>query len=141
MFSLDATPARTRSPTCSSIIPGVRFTSTSRQVSPPSCWPVVTSKRRSRRRATDALSTLAAVGAKDVSILDAHGVERLRPVADLMVGDRFLVRPGETVATDGVVETGQAVLDCSSMTGESTPIEVGPGDRVIGGRSPWAAVS
>ena len=50
-----------------------------------------------------------------------------------MVGDRFLVRPGETVATDGEVETGQAVLDRSSMTGESMPTEVGPGDRVIGG--------
>ena len=50
-----------------------------------------------------------------------------------MVGDRFLVRPGETVATDGAVETGQAVLDRSSMTGESTPTEVGPGDQVIGG--------
>jgi P-type Cu+ transporter len=88
---------------------------------------------RSRRRATDALSTLAAVGAKDVSILDADGVERLRPVGDLMIGDRFVVRPGETVATDGAVETGQAVLDCSSMTGESAPVEIGPGDRVIGG--------
>jgi Cu+-exporting ATPase len=87
---------------------------------------------RSRRRATDALSTLAAVGAKDVSILDAQGVERLRPVAELMVGDRFVVRAGETVATDGAVETGQAVLDCSSMTGESAPVEVGPGDHVIG---------
>ena len=88
---------------------------------------------RSRRRATNALSTLAAVGAKEVSILDSQGVERLRPVGDLMVGDRFLVRPGETVATDGEVETGQAVLDRSSMTGESMPTEVGPGDRVIGG--------
>ncbi len=88
---------------------------------------------RSRRRAANALSTLAAVGAKEVSILDVHGVERLRPVDDLMVGDRFLVRPGETVATDGEVETGQAVLDRSSMTGESMPTEVGPGDRVIGG--------
>jgi P-type Cu+ transporter len=88
---------------------------------------------RSRRRATDALSTLAAVGAKEVSILDVHGVERLRPVGDLTVGDRFLVRPGETVATDGTVEMGQSVLDRSSMTGESTPTEVGPGDQVVGG--------
>ena len=88
---------------------------------------------RSRRRATNALRTLAAVGAKEVSILDSQGFERLRPVGDLMVGDRFLVRPGETVATDGEVETGQAVLDSSSMTGESMPTEVGPGDRVIGG--------
>ena len=62
-----------------------------------------------------------------------RGVERLRPVTDLMVGDRFVVRPGEKVATDGVVESGQAVVDCRSMTGKSTPIEVGPGARVIGG--------
>ena len=88
---------------------------------------------RSRRRAANALSTLAAVGAKDVSILDGQGAERLRPVTDLMVGDRFVVRPGEKVAADGVVESGQAVVDCRSMTGESTPIEVGPGARVIGG--------
>jgi P-type Cu+ transporter len=88
---------------------------------------------RSRRRAANALSTLAAIGAKEVSIFDAHGAEHLRPVGDLMIGDRFLVRPGETVATDGEVETGRAVLDRSSMTGESMPTEVGPGDRVIGG--------
>ena len=73
------------------------------------------------------------MGAKDVSILDGQGAERLRPVTDLMVGDRFVVRPGEKVAADGVVESGQAVVDCRSMTGESTPIEVGPGARVIGG--------
>ena len=73
MFFLDASTARTRSPMCSSTIPGVRSTSTSRPASPPSCWPAATSKRGRRRRAADALSTLAAVGAKDVSILDARG--------------------------------------------------------------------
>ena len=88
---------------------------------------------RSRRGAGNALRSLAALGAKDVTILDAQGSERLRPVGDLMVRDRFVVRPGETVASDGVIESGQAVLDHSSMTGESTPIEAGPGDRVIGG--------
>ena len=88
---------------------------------------------RSRRRAGDSLRSLAAVGAKDVSILDRDGTEQLRPISDLMVGDRFVVRPGETVASDGTVETGRAVLDHSSMTGESTPIEVGTGDSVIGG--------
>jgi P-type Cu+ transporter len=88
---------------------------------------------RSRRRAVDALGALAAVGTKEVSVLEDDGAETMRSVDELVVGDRFVVRSGETVAADGEVVSGRAVLDRSSMTGESIPTEVGPGDRVIGG--------
>ncbi len=88
---------------------------------------------RSRRRAINALGTLAARGAKQVCILDDVGVERLRPISELGVGERFVVRPGETVAADGAVVFGRSVLDCSTMTGESLPVEVTLGDQVIGG--------
>ena len=54
------------------------------------------------------------------------------PIADLQVGERFVVRPGEKVATDGVVEDGTSAIDASLLTGESVPIEVGPGDAVTG---------
>jgi Cu+-exporting ATPase len=87
----------------------------------------------SKRRAGDALRSLAAVGAKDVAVLDAEDVERRLPVAQLEVGDRFVVRPGETVATDGAVVLGQSAIDRSAMTGESLPVDVAPGDPVIGG--------
>jgi P-type Cu+ transporter len=87
----------------------------------------------SRRRTGNALRSLAAVGAKDVAVLDAMGFERRRPVAELEVGERFVVRPGETVATDGEVVFGHAAVDRSAMTGESLPEEVAPGDRVVGG--------
>jgi cation-transporting P-type ATPase A/B/Cu+-exporting ATPase len=86
-----------------------------------------------KRRSGDALRSLAAVGAKDVAVLDAMDVERRLPVAHLEVGDRFVVRPGETVATDGEVVSGHSALDRSTMTGESLPVDVGPGDRVVGG--------
>jgi cation-transporting P-type ATPase A/B/Cu+-exporting ATPase len=76
---------------------------------------------------------LAAVGAKDVGILDAMGFERRRPVAALAVGDRFVVRPGETVATDGEVVFGQSAVDRSVLTGESQPLDVRQGDMVVGG--------
>ena len=88
---------------------------------------------RVRRRATDALGSLAAVGAKEVSIIDAGGTERLHDVSELIAGDRFVVRSGETVAADGKIEAGRGVIDSRSMTGEAMPVEVGPGDRVIGG--------
>jgi P-type Cu+ transporter len=86
-----------------------------------------------KRRSGDALRSLAEVGARDVAVLDATDSERRLPVAHLEVGDRFVVRPGETVATDGEVVSGHSALDRSTMTGESLPVDVGPGDRVVGG--------
>jgi P-type Cu+ transporter len=87
----------------------------------------------SRQRSGNALRALAAVGAKDVGVLDAMGFERRRPVAELAVGDRFIVRPGETVATDGEVVFGQSAVDRSILTGESQPLDVTQGDLVVGG--------
>ncbi|MGH7643929.1 MAG: heavy metal translocating P-type ATPase [Candidatus Dormibacteria bacterium] len=86
-----------------------------------------------RRRAGNALRALAAVGAKDVSVLQDDESERRLPVAQLRLGDRFIVRPGETIATDGQVVLGQSAVDCSSMTGESVPIDVSEGHQVLGG--------
>jgi cation-transporting P-type ATPase A/B/Cu+-exporting ATPase len=87
----------------------------------------------SRQRSGNALRALAAVGAKDVAVLDDQGIERRRPVAALGVGDRFIVRPGETVATDGEVVMGHSAVDRSVLTGESQPLEVSQGDLVVGG--------
>jgi Cu+-exporting ATPase len=87
----------------------------------------------SRQRSGDALRGLAAVGARDVAVLDASGREQRRAIADLSVGERFVVRPGETVATDGEVLLGESSIDASVMTGESRPVASGPGDRVLGG--------
>ena len=87
----------------------------------------------SRKRSGNALRALAAVGARDVAVLDATGREERRAVADLAVGERFVVRPGETVATDGEVVLGQTAIDQSVMTGESAPVEAAPGDQVLGG--------
>lgn len=86
-----------------------------------------------RRRAGSARRALAGVAAREVSVLDDAGAERRLPLAALRVGDRFVVRPGETVATDGVVVSGEAGLDRSAMTGESLPVDVAGGDRVSGG--------
>jgi Cu+-exporting ATPase len=86
---------------------------------------------RSKRRAGAALRALLELGAKDVAVLRDGGEQRI-PVGDLVVGDRFLVRPGEKVATDGVVEDGGSAIDASLLTGESVPVEVGPGDAVAG---------
>ncbi len=85
-----------------------------------------------KRRAGDALRALLDLGAKDVAVLDEDGIERRIPVDDLRVGDRFVVRPGEKIATDGRVVDGRSAVDQSLVTGESVPIEVGPGDDVIG---------
>ena len=79
------------------------------------------------------MRSLAAVGAKDVAVLDLEGVEHRLPVAELAVGDRFVVRPGETVAADGEVVFGHSAIDRSAMTGESLPVDVALGDRVVGG--------
>jgi Cu+-exporting ATPase len=87
---------------------------------------------RSKRQAGAALRALLDLGAKDVTVLRG-GVESRVPVAALAVGDRFVVRPGETVAADGVVEDGSSAVDASMITGESLPVEIGRGDAVVGG--------
>jgi Cu+-exporting ATPase len=87
---------------------------------------------RAKRRAGAALTALLELGAKDVAILDAAGAERRVPVERLAAGDRFVVRPGEKVATDGIVEAGSSAVDMSMLTGESVPVEVSPGSEVAG---------
>ncbi|MFR9802732.1 heavy metal translocating P-type ATPase [Pseudonocardia sp. RS010] len=90
---------------------------------------------RSKRRAGAALRALLELGAKDVAILrERNGttVEERAPVAQLAVGDRFVVRPGEKIATDGTVVEGSSAVDASMLTGESVPVEVGVGDHVVG---------
>ena len=86
---------------------------------------------RAKRRSGAALRALLSLGAKDVAVL-RDGVEVTVPVGELVVGDRFVVRPGEKVATDGVIEEGSSAVDASMLTGESVPVEVGPGDEVVG---------
>ncbi|MER7015104.1 heavy metal translocating P-type ATPase [Saccharopolyspora sp. NPDC000359] len=86
---------------------------------------------RSKRRAGAALRALLELGAKDVAVLRG-GREVRVPVEQLAVGDRFVARPGEKIATDGVVDEGSSAVDASMLTGESVPVEVGPGDRVVG---------
>ncbi|GIF99048.1 heavy metal translocating P-type ATPase [Catellatospora citrea] len=86
---------------------------------------------RSKRRAGAALRALLELGAKDVTVL-RDGREQRIPVAQLAVGDSFVVRPGEKIATDGVVADGSSAVDASMLTGESVPVEVGPGDVVVG---------
>jgi P-type Cu+ transporter len=87
---------------------------------------------RAKRSAGAALQALLALGAKDVSVLDADGVEQRVPIEQLKVNHRFIVRPGEKVATDGVVYKGSSAIDRSLLTGESVPINVHPGDSVTG---------
>jgi len=87
---------------------------------------------RAKRRAGAALTALLELGAKDVAVVDADGSERRIPVEQLAVGDRFVVRPGEKVATDGVIEEGSSAIDQSLLTGESLPVEKSPGDEVAG---------
>jgi P-type Cu+ transporter len=87
---------------------------------------------RSKRRAGAALRALLELGAKEVSVLRG-GTETRVPVDRLAVGDRFVVRPGEKIAADGVVTEGASAVDASMLTGESVPVEVGPGDAVVGG--------
>ncbi|MEV4395046.1 heavy metal translocating P-type ATPase [Nonomuraea sp. NPDC049607] len=86
---------------------------------------------RSKRRAGAALRALLELGAKDVAVL-RDGVETRIPSDRLAVGDRFVVRPGEKIATDGVIEEGTSAVDASMLTGESVPVEVRPGDAVTG---------
>ena len=87
---------------------------------------------RAKRSAGAALKALLELGSKDVAILDDDGTERRIPIEQLHVGARFVVRPGEKVATDGVVENGHSAVDMSMLTGESVPVEVGPGSDVAG---------
>ncbi|BCM67044.1 MULTISPECIES: heavy metal translocating P-type ATPase [Streptomyces] len=86
---------------------------------------------RSKRRAGAALKALMELGAKEVAVL-RDGREVRIPVSALAVGDRFVVRPGEKIATDGAVVEGVSAVDASMLTGESVPVDVGPGDRVTG---------
>jgi len=86
---------------------------------------------RARRTSGAAVRALLELGAKEARVL-RDGEEVLVALEDLRVGDRFVVRPGEKVATDGVVETGESALDQSMLTGESVPTEVAPGDAVAG---------
>ncbi|THA72965.1 copper-translocating P-type ATPase [Streptomyces sp. A0958] len=86
---------------------------------------------RSKRKAGAALKALLELGAKEVTVLRG-GREVTVDTADLRVGDRFLVRPGEKIATDGVVVEGSSAVDASMLTGESVPVEVAAGDAVTG---------
>ncbi|MFD7450442.1 heavy metal translocating P-type ATPase [Kitasatospora sp. NPDC059827] len=86
---------------------------------------------RSKRTAGAALKALLELGAKDVTVLRG-GAEVRIPIAELAVGDRFVVRPGEKIATDGTVVEGASAVDASMLTGESVPVEVGVGDAVTG---------
>ncbi|MGH8939600.1 MAG: HAD-IC family P-type ATPase, partial [Actinomycetes bacterium] len=86
---------------------------------------------RAKRRSGAALRALLELGAKDVAVL-RDGAEVRVPVERLAVGDEFVVRPGEKVATDGTVVSGTSAVDASMLTGESVPVEVGPGDIVVG---------
>jgi Cu+-exporting ATPase len=90
---------------------------------------------RAKTRSGAALAALVNLGAKDVAVLRGAGagaLEQRIPIAELTVGDLFVVRPGEKVATDGVVVDGASAIDTSLLTGETVPVEVGPGDTVVG---------
>ncbi|HNQ08322.1 MAG TPA: heavy metal translocating P-type ATPase [Tetrasphaera sp.] len=87
---------------------------------------------RSKRDAGTALRALMSLGAKDVAVMRDGIREERMPIAALAVGDRFVVRPGETIATDGVVESGTSAVDASMLTGEPVPVDVGVGDLVTG---------
>ena len=87
---------------------------------------------RAKRRSGAALRALMSLGAKDVAIL--RGGQEVRiPIDTLAVGDIFVVRPGEKVATDGMITDGSSAVDAAMLTGEPVPVEVGAGDRVVGG--------
>ena len=86
---------------------------------------------RARRRSSAAIRALLELGAKEARVL-RDGAEMLVPVDELRVGDRFVVRPGDKIATDGIVEAGASAVDQSMLTGESVPVDVGPGSEVAG---------
>ena len=87
---------------------------------------------RAKRQSGAALRALLDMGAKDVAVVRDGSAETRIPIGELVVGDVFVVRPGEKVATDGVVVSGTSAVDASMITGEAVPIEVGPGDSVVG---------
>ena len=86
---------------------------------------------RARRRSGEAIRALLELGAKDAHVL-RDGIEVLVPTGELVVGDRFVVRPGEKIATDGVVREGASAVDQSMLTGEPAPVDIGVGDSVAG---------
>ena len=86
---------------------------------------------RAKRRSGAAVRALLDLAPSEVTLLTADG-ETVVDISQLHVGDRFVVRPGERVATDGVIVSGHSALDTSTVTGESVPVEVGPGDAVVG---------
>ncbi len=88
---------------------------------------------RARRTAGQAMRELAAAGAKDVCVLGDDGAERRIPADQLLAGQRFVVRPGERIAADGAVVSGQSAVDRSMMTGESVPVDAAAGNTVTGG--------
>ncbi|WP_413320315.1 heavy metal translocating P-type ATPase [Agrococcus sp. 1P02AA] len=88
-------------------------------------------EKRSKRQAGAALRALLELGAKDVAVM-RDGAEVRIPIEQLEVGDTFVVRPGEKIAADGVIVTGMSAIDASMLTGESVPVEAGPGDAVTG---------
>ncbi len=90
-------------------------------------------EKRSKRQAGAALRALLELGAKDVAILAPDGSETRVAIEQLKVGDEFVVRPGEKVATDGVIVSGHSAVDAAMLTGESVPVEAGPGDAATGG--------
>ncbi len=87
---------------------------------------------KAKRRAGGALKALLALGADTANVLQDDGTELTRPASALKVGDRFVVRPGERIATDGMVQDGTSAIDMSLVTGESVPVDVVPGDAVTG---------
>ena len=86
---------------------------------------------RAKHRASSALATLLALGAKEVTVL-RNGLEVIIPISELAIGDDFVVKPGARIATDGLVISGVSSVNNSMITGESTPVEISPGSRVIG---------
>jgi Cu+-exporting ATPase len=87
---------------------------------------------RAKRSSGAALRALLDAGAKDVAVLREGSTQTRLPIGELVVGDVFVVRPGEKIATDGVVVSGTSAVDASMLTGEPVPVEVGPGDGVVG---------
>jgi len=87
---------------------------------------------RAKSRSGEALKALLDLGAQQATVVDQDGTERTVPVSDLRVGDTFTVRPGEKIATDAVVVEGESAVDASMLTGESVPVEVGPGNELTG---------
>jgi len=90
---------------------------------------------KAKRQSGAALRALLSLGAKDVAVLRGEGAERVEsriPISQLQVGDTFIARPGEKIATDGVIVEGTSAIDASMLTGESVPVEVGDGDSVVG---------